>query len=226
MRTHRPRSLAWLFGLALLLAPAAGRAGVEHYELHIGNLSALDPAGAPYYLDFTLIGTQNNQVSIHGATFGGGGVSGPPILFGSATGDLSTTASLDSNPANPSFVSDITQPISFPATSFFDVFVDITTNFDGINAPDELDFSIFMTDPTTSALVPIPTTDPLGVDTLVRVTIDGPVPTVETYSNRTTGPASFDRVVVPEPSSVLLVAIGGVAVAGLGWRRRRLTGSP
>src|SRR5262249_52479354 len=84
MALPRVSRLLGLLALALALFPATSRADL--FELHIPNLTSLASGGADYSPDFTLIGSQGNQVTLSGATLGGGMFSGPASLMGGASG--------------------------------------------------------------------------------------------------------------------------------------------
>lgn len=83
----------------------------------------------------------------------------------------------------------------------------------GAPAPDE--FALFIVDPNGN---PLPSTDPDGSGSLLTVTIDSANPSVQTYTDAVT--VMSNTVPAPEPSALLLLAVGFAALSAL---RTRMT---
>src|SRR5271169_1785517 len=153
------------------------------------NTAALvgSPAGpfslALVFTDGSGLGDANNTATLSNFSFGGGSAGSVITTLGGVSGDLGSSVSmLDSSFFNL-FVA------SFVPGSSLSFLMDLTTNVDAGGIPDELSLVLFQGDG-----LPVPTSDPSGVDSLLRVDINSGQPTVSTFV-----------LAVPEPSSLLLV---------------------
>lgn len=105
----------------------------------------------------------------------------------------------------------------FTAGSQLSFDLTLTANVvNGASAPDE--FALFIVDPNGN---PLASNDPDGSGSLLAITIDSANPTAETYTDAVT--VTSNTVPAPEPSALLLLAVGVVALGAL--RRRQPTPS-
>ena len=228
MSPSRLRHSTWLLGLVLALTGPAGRADqVWTVSLDTSQL-ATDYTG-PFALDFELIGSNGNTVTLSNFSFGGGSA-GPGLAFltGGASGDLGSSVSLNDS-AN--FFSDFNQQFVPGRTLIFTLDSSLVPP-PSAGTPDNFSMVIFEAyDPvngynpnTGMGGTPIPTADPSGADTFFNFNVNGPgSTTVSSYPSSsgdipiTVTPAS----VVPEPSSALILLIGVLGLSGaMGWQHR------
>jgi hypothetical protein len=217
------------FGCRLLIcfaiATAASVARAETIIASFTNDNFLSVTDAPFYLDFTLVGTAGNSVSVTNFNFGVGHADpGTTVATGDATGSLSSGLYLADGPS--SFYNDIYQEY-VPGTSLS--FRINMTNTDA-STPDTLAISLL-----DATLNPVPTLDPSGANTLITVDL-GSTPVFSSYavdvsqSTRTMEypnvPAATYTIVAaaaPEPSTVWY-ALSGLA-AFLAFARKRVAGA-
>jgi hypothetical protein len=222
--------LSLLGGLVVVAAAAATR-GDQVWVVSLDTSQLAADYFGPFGIDFELIGSSGNTVTLSNFAFGnnGGPGPGPAFLSGGASGDLGSTVSLNDGGGN--FFSDFNQQFT-PDTS-------LTFTMDStLAAPsaggtrDNFSMVIFTGyDPFNgyspifgSGGTPIETTDPYGNDTFFNFDIDGSAsPTVYSYPS-----AAGDMTVtvtpvgVPEPSSGLGMLIGALVCLGARvWRRAR-----
>ncbi len=117
MTLSRRISCTLTLGLALILAGSAARGGqVWTVSLDTSRLAA-DYTG-PFALDFELVGSNGNTVTLSGFSFGAGGSAGPGAAFltGGASGDLGSTVSLNDS---VNFFSDFNQQFTPGSTMTF-----------------------------------------------------------------------------------------------------------
>jgi hypothetical protein len=211
--------------LLIALLVAAGTASADEIFTVTLNTTPLATApgtsAGPFSLAFQLVdGSQpnNNTATISGFTYGVGGSAGsgcpaalPSCTFGGASGDISSSVSLNDSSAFNALIETFTpgNGLSFQ--------VDLTTNVDSGWTPDAFAFSIL-----DSGGGSIPTQDPSGADTLLTINIDSANPTILAYgtdpSRNTLGgtgpsitmdaPVSGPTTPTPEPSSLSLLALG------------------
>ena len=103
----------------------------------------------------------------------------------------------------------------FTAGTVFGFDVDLgTIAVDAGPTPDQFTFYIL-----DSGLYPVQTTDPVsGRNALIVVDLNSGTPTVERY-------ALLGTAAIPEPSTLVLFGLGGVALLA-GWLRRRVALEP
>lgn len=229
----RGRCCTWLLGTFLMLAGPAARAD-QIWNVTVGTSALAADYTGPFGLDFELVGSNGNTVTLTNFSFGTGGAAGPGSAFltGGATGSLSGGAAL-SDSAN--FFSDFNQ--QFTPGNVLSFTMDSTLNAPPLGGtPDNFSLVIFSAyDPTNgynpgtgSGGTPISTTDPSGNDTFLNFNINGPgATTVSSYPSSsgditiTVTPAA----VVPEPASVvsLLLGLSGLSGAMYFRSKRRLS---
>jgi hypothetical protein len=232
MRTKRLLVVAVvLLGVSGLAVASAQADSIVQVTLNTSPLTVAPASSAgPFSLAFQLIdGSQpnNNTATLTNFTFGTGGSAGSgcpaslaPCTFGGASGDLTSTITLnDSSPFN-AFVETFTPGLSLS------LLLDLTTNVDSGGTPDTFAFSIL-----DSQGGSIPTLDPSGADTLLTVNIDSSNPAFLTFASDASrftlagnGPSitlDSPRAVaaVPEPGSLTLVGLGLTSLCR--FRRRR-----
>jgi hypothetical protein len=158
---------------------------------------------------FLLIGTGTNTTTLSAIALGGGtaGLVDAAIAAGSGaiasnnlTGGISLTDSTD-------FLNVFGQ--SFQAGSEVSFLLSLTTN---VVSPTPDQFALAILDPSGNFL---PSSDPTGSGSLLTFNVDSPTLTPNIYSDLVTVTAP-----VPEPSSLLLVATGLLAIALLCRRQK------
>jgi hypothetical protein len=168
------------------------------------------PAG-PFSLAFQFtdgsgVGDANNTVTLSTFSFGGGGASGVPTLFGGATGDVSSAVTL----TDSAFLNFFIQP--FTPGNLLTFTLSSTTNADAGGTPDEFAFSIL-----DNSGMEIPTLGGPQFDVFVVVDLSSSMPAMQTFASDPTrslagggGPITIaaPQVIsdVPEPSSFVLFA--------------------
>jgi hypothetical protein len=222
-----PRKILSL-GLALLLALAAAgyfnpaRAGSVTYEIKADtsglipgpgglldiSLNPSYPAGPPPSVSVDVFNPITDGTVIPGTA--------TPIS-GTAAGDLTTAGGVTANNTQP--MNELTQ--AFTVGSFFDVFVTLSGSEIGPGAVGPFSgtvFSLSIFDSGTgmegAQLTVNPNVGPNGmpiIDGTVGIATTGPQVVVILV-----GPSS-----VPEPSSIVLLGLGGVALVAIGRSRRK-----
>jgi hypothetical protein len=223
----RPIPFQWLLGLALIVTCTGARADqVFTVSLDTSQLAA-DYTG-PFGLDFELVGTNGNTVTLSNFSFGTGGAAGPgpAFLTGGASGDIGSSVILSDSTY---FFSDFNQQFTPGSTLTFTVDMTLNAPPSG-GSPDNFSMVIFSSyDPvngynpsTLLGGIPIPTNDPSGNDTFINVDNNGPGATsVLSYPS-----ASGDITItvtstsVPEPGSGVLL-FSGIACTAIAISRRR-----
>jgi hypothetical protein len=220
-----------LLGLALILAGTTARADlVLDVSLDTSRLAA--NYTGPFALDFELVGTNGNTVTVSKFSFGSGGAAGPGSAFltGGAGGDLGSSVTLFDNNTG-TFFSDFNQQFTPGATLSFTVDATLVPPPSG-GAPDNFSMVIFQRyDPVNgynpsngTGGTPIPTTDPTGADTFFNFNVNGPGTTTVSSYPSSSGDISItvtQASVVPEPSTGLLTLVGILGLAGASCRSRR-----
>ena len=180
MRSIAPDALVGgCWDVVLILAGPAARADqVWTVSLDTSQLAA--NYTGPFALDFELVGSNGNTVTLSNFSFGSGGGAGPgpAFLTGGASGDLGSTVSLNDS-AN--FFSDFNQQFTPGGTLTFTVDSTLVAPPSG-GSPDNFSMVIFSGyDPVNgynpssgTGGTPIPTTDPSGNDTFFNFNINGP----------------------------------------------------
>ena len=193
------QSIRTLVLAAIILAAPAARAATV-FTVHVDTSSL----SGDFSLDYILIGSLGNTVTLDNFQFGTGapGLTPSPLPAG-VTGSLAGGITMTDTAG---FFIDFQQP--FTAGSFIQFTVS-TTNI-GPPAggfPDNFSFSLL-----DNNLIPLPTTDPFGTDTLFSVDLTG----------NTLAPQQFQLIPsasVPEPQSGVLL-VSGLAAALLIRRRQ------
>jgi hypothetical protein len=222
--------MALLLGIALFPAATAVHADeVWTVSLDTSQLAA-NYVGS-FGLDFELVGSNGNTVTVSDFAFGGGNAGpGSAYLSGGASGDLGTNLGTVTLNDSASFLSDFNQQFTPGTTLTFTVDSTLIAPTAGEFA-DNFSMVIFSQyvgyDPLNPPAMPddttIATTDPTGNDTFFNFNINGPgTTTVSSYPS-----ASGDITItiaqasVPEPSSSVIMALGLIGMAGALCRRRK-----
>jgi hypothetical protein len=227
MNSIRSRPWSWLLAAVLILLGPSARADLVFTVSLDTSLLAADYTG-PFALDFELIGSNGNTVTLSDFTFGGGAAGpGSPFLTGGASGGLGSTVALNDS---SNFFSDFNQQFTPGSTLTFTVDTTLVPPPSG-GTPDNFSMVIFSSyDPVNgynpgmgTGGTPIPTTDPSGADTFFNFNVNGPgATTVESYPSAagditiTITPAS-----VPEPSGGMMMILGLMGMMGAIVRRPR-----
>jgi hypothetical protein len=193
------------------------------FQVTINTSSLAANFSSPFAVDFELVGSNGNTVTLSNFTFGGGSA-GPAGAFrtGTVTGSLPGPIALKNS---STFFNDFNQQFT-PGSSLSFTLASTVVAPPAGGSPDNFSMVLFFRYDTTHGFnpgtgaggTPIPTNDPSGANTLLSYDITGPGSTVSTSSG--TGPASGVVVTVtPEPSSVLLLVLE-LAAAGAWWRWR------
>jgi hypothetical protein len=182
----------------------------------------------PFALDFELVGTNGNTVTLSNFMFGASGSPGPGSAFltGGASGSLGGTVGLTDT---SSFFSDFNQQFTPGGTLTFTIDSTFLAPPAG-GTPDNFSMAIFEGyDPVNgynpylgTGGTPIPTTDPSGNDTFFNFNINGPGSTSVSVFPSSAGDISITVTpgVVPEPFSGMLTLVGLIcAPAAIRWSR-------
>jgi hypothetical protein len=227
MNLARRILFTWLLGVVLIVSCPGARAGQVTASLDTSQLVA-DYTG-PFGLDFELVGSGGNTVTLSDFSFGNGGAAGPGTAFltGGAGGNLSSSVSLNDS-AN--FFSDFNEQFTPGGTLTFTLSSTLIAPAPG-SSPDSFSMVIFQNyDPVNgynplmaTGGTPIPTTDPSGNDTFLNFNINGPsstsivsFPSASGDITITVSPAGF----VPEPGSGVLMLLSVACVATAIYRQR------
>lgn len=232
----RPRGL-YRMGLvsALLLSIGDYTQADEVWNVSLDTSQlAANYGGGPFGLDFELIGTSGNTVTLSNFTFGGGSAGpGSAFVTGGTSGDLGSSVSLNDSSA---FFSDFNQQFTPGATLSFTVDSTLVAPGPG-GTPDSFSMVIFTGyDPVNgynpylgTGGTPIPTTDPSGADTFLTLNINGPGATTLAGYPAANGDVPITIMTagaVPEPSSVVLAVLGLLGVMGAArWHQVSISGA-
>ena len=215
-----------------------GSAHAENYHVTVDTSTLLGTGNGPFYLDFQMnygSGTIGNSATISNFSYGGGSVSGSPIVYsGNPTGSIASSVSLADSAAHP--FNELYQGFTPGGTLSFD----ISVSNNGVGAtPDALEFAIL-----DNQTFQIPTTQPTGSNdpqngidglSLVDITIggDGLGSYQQVYAHAYNGAnnpslgGDYTGVIVtvasvPEPSSW---ALAGLCAGLFAFLRRRVARS-
>jgi len=223
---HRPCCTLLLGGLVILAAVPARAGQIFNVSIDTSRLAS-DYTG-PFALDFELVGTNGNTITIANIAFGSGSTGpGSAFLTGGASGDLSSTVALTDS-AN--FFSDFNQQFTPGSMLTFTLDTTLVAPPSG-STPDNFSMVIFEGyDPvngynpiTGTGGTPIPTTDPSGNDTFFNFDVNGPGSTNVSVFPSASGDISITVTpagVVPEPTSGVLMLLSVMCIATVLCRRR------
>ena len=172
--------VAGLLGLTLTLAGSGVRAD-QVWNVSVNTSLLAADYTAPFGIDFEMLGSNGNTVTLSNFSFGGGAAGpGPAFLTGLASGDLGSVVAVSDNAAT--FLSDFNQQFTPGSTLTFTM--DSTLNPPPLGgSPDNFSMVLFSSyDPvngynpaTGSGGTLIPTTDPtIGNNTFFNFDINGP----------------------------------------------------
>jgi len=96
MRVSRLMPCTWLLGFVVILAGPYARAGMI-WTVSLDTSQLATSYSGPFALDFELVGSNGNTVTLSNFSFGIGGNAGPGTAFttGGASGDLGSSVSLN-----------------------------------------------------------------------------------------------------------------------------------
>jgi hypothetical protein len=218
MQTRRRISAIFALGLTLALLGPPARADLV-WTVTLDTSQLATNYSGPFGVDFELVGSNGNTVSLSNFSFGTAGFAGPggPFSTGGVSGDLSTSVTLNDS-AN--FFNDFNQQFTPGDTLSFTV--DSTTVAPPAGGtPDSFTMVLFSSydqvngyNPFTgSGGTPIPSTDPTGNDTLVSINVSDPTSTTVTSYPSAAGDINVNVTpqAVPEPSTVIMLLISLVS---------------
>lgn len=119
MKAMRTTLRLWLLGLAPILAGTSARADqIWYVNVDMSRLAA-DYTG-PFGLDFELLGSNGNTVTVRDFTYGGGAAGpGSASLTGGASGDLGTSTGIVALNDSANFFNDFNQGFTPGSTLTF-----------------------------------------------------------------------------------------------------------
>jgi hypothetical protein len=230
---NRSYHMAWtcLLGSLLCLVGTSARADMTWTVTLDTSQLAANYTG-PFGLDFELVGTDGNTVTLSGFSFGSGGSAGPGSAFltGGAGGDLGGSVVLNDV---TSFFNDFNQQF-LPGNTLTFIVNSTLVGPPAGGAADSFSMVVFSAyDPvngynpfTGTGGTPIPTADPTGNDTFITINIGGPGSTTALSYPGASGdiPITVTPLSVPEPSSGVVMFIGVLGLAGAFLRRPGVAG--
>ena len=213
----------WLVGFILIAGGSPARADLS-WTVSLDTSQLATNYTGPFGLDFELVGSSGNTVTLSNFSFGGG-MAGPGLAFttGGASGALTGGVTLDDT---SSFFSDFNQ--QFTPGGMLSFAVSTTLNSGGF--PDSFSMVIFREydavhgyDPFAgTGGTPIATTDPSGSNTFLSLDIDGQGGTIAVDYSSASGDVSTTVTAnaVPELSSDVMMLFGMLSLVGALARRR------
>ncbi|MHB8747257.1 MAG: NF038129 family PEP-CTERM protein [Gammaproteobacteria bacterium] len=221
MISSRLHTLLKMLPLLFILCAAQVARGNALYDVTLNTSALIGHPAAPFYLEFQLndgvgTGDTNNTAVLSNFTFDSGNAVGTPTLTGGASGDLTTTVTLNDS----TFFNEAYQEFNPGNTLSFRV--DLTTSVDPGPQPDQFSFAIF-----DCTLSEIPTLSPANA--LLAADINGPTPVMHAYAGDASSapkcggnPIYVPAAVVtsvPLPAAGLLFSAGLMVVQfGARWR--------
>ncbi len=229
MRVSRLMHCTWWLGFVVILAGPAARADMT-WTMSLDTSQLATNYSGPFALDFELVGSNGNTVTLSNFSFSIGGNAGPGTAFttGGASGDLGSSVSFNDS---VNFLSDFNQQFIPGKTLTFTMDSTVVPPSSS-GSPDNFSMVIFSGyDPvngynpfTGTGGTPIPTTDPTGIDTFFNFNINGPGATAVDSFPSASGDVSITVTptsVVAEPSSGVIALLSVMCtVAALGWRHK------
>jgi hypothetical protein len=220
----------WLLVCLVVLAGPSARADLVFNVSLNTSLLAADYTG-PFGLDFELIGSSGNTVTLSDFNFGSGGpgTPGSASLTGGASGDLGGTVVLSDSTIN--FFNDFNQGFTPGGTLTFTVDSTLVAPPGG-GFPDNFSMAIFSQyvsfDPSNPPAMPydspISTTDPTAANTFFNFNINGPgTTTVNSYPSAAGDIPITITGAVPEPPGGVMMILGVMGMIGVILRKRRAT---
>jgi hypothetical protein len=184
----------------------------------ISGTASLDTSGLSGIFELAFIftdgsgaGDANNTVTLSNFLFGGGsaGAVDTTLTTGGVSGDLTTGAMIIDSSFLNVFAS------SFTPGSLLSFDFGLTTNVDAGGTPDQFSLTLLQSDGAV-----VNTVDPSGANSLLTVNLDSASPIFSVFaSDLTPAPVVTISVDMPEPPSVLLLAIALLAGLRLALRR-------
>lgn len=183
-------------------------------NVSINTSSLAGQSGSELVFEFTDgsgLGDANNTATLSGFDLGGGTAGAVDTVnsFGGYSGDLSSGVTLTDN----SFLAVFGQFLDPGSSLSFNL--DLTTNVDAGGTPDQ--FSMYLYDPSGNPLTT--TSDPTGFDSLLTINLDSSNPATDNYDSAlvtTSAPVTK----TPEPSTILLLGLGLLALAAVSSREK------
>lgn len=219
----------FLLGFLVILAVSDARGG-QIWTVSVDTSQLAANYTGPFALDFELVGSNGNTVTLSSFSFGSGGNAGPGSAFltGGASGDFSGGISLNDS---VNFFSDFNQQFTPGANLTFTMNSTLVAPPPG-GSPDNFSMVIFQSyDPvngfnpsTGTGGTPITTTDPSGNDTFFNFNINGPGSTTVSVFPSTSGDISLTVTpasAVPEPTSAVMLLLGVLGSAAICWHLKR-----
>ena len=194
--------------LLLNIATTFALANSIHFQINTAPLAGMTSPPELVLDLFDGDGTENQNVSIHDILFGGGTPVGTPILGAGATGDIASGFAL----RDLAFLVEAGQ--TFSAGNHIALTIDFLPAFAG-GTPDSFTITLLNGNGQT-----IPTSDPLGTDTLLAVDLgDG---TWQAFNSPLLGTPVVNDT--PEPAALaipglVLIVLGACRKRHHGWQR-------
>jgi hypothetical protein len=222
MKLTRILPVCGLAALASMAVPAA-RATSLSYWVILNTTSLLSDSNAPFSLDLQLAtgsGNVSNTVTLSNFTFNGGTPAGSAnYTDGSESGSFASSVTLTNASANNEFAEQFSTGVSsieFKVTE--------TENTEEVTSGTPVDdqFNVYLDDNNANTGYFVPSLAPDGSDALLEAPLfeNATISSVATYASQSPDAGVVTTAVVPEPSSVGMLAMAAGAV-GFAFRRFR-----